>query len=219
MCLCTCVIFTPNNFYYLLFRLLSDSAVTASLNYTGCHAQISAMDDDSCSKFIGSLTKYLQSLCHSYVDFDNGVELVGHLYLRVDTGKKKIDYVLNESVCKNGSNVVKFTSNSYHAQPVEKKEKEPPKKTPDPPKSTAEGKRADDDVIIVGSEASRRRRSGSSSSQGLPSQSQGTRTGGQPGMGQPQGGMFRHPRGPNPRMATHGLRTGAYPYQPRFVGF
>lgn len=175
------------------------------------------MDDDSCSKFIGSLTKYLQSLCHSYVDFDNGVELVGHIYLNVDTGKK-IDYVLNESVCKNGANVVKFTSNSYHAQPVEKQKKETPKKAPDPPKqSESRKKNDDDDVIIVGSEGSRRNRTGSSPSRSHASPSQMQRgVTGQHRMGQqPQGGLFRHPRGPNPRMGAPVPRASGYTYQPR----
>lgn len=178
------------------------------------------MDDDSCNKFIGSLTKYLQSLCHSYVDFDNGVELVGHIYLNVDTGKGKIDYVLNESVCKNGANVVKFTSNSYHAQPVEKTKKETTKKAPDPPKDDDKRKNDDDDVIIVGSEgSSRRNRTGSGAS---PSRLQGSPGGmqrgmaGQNRMGQQQGGVFRPPgRGMNPRLGAPMPRAGGYNYQPR----
>ncbi|KAL8599116.1 hypothetical protein ACOMHN_007832 [Nucella lapillus] len=168
------------------------------------------MDDDSCSKFIGSLTKYLQSLCHSYVDFDNGVELAGHIYLNVDTGKK-IDYVLNESVCKNGANVVKFTSNSYHAQPVEKKEKkETPKKD-----SKSDGRRnEDDDVIIVGSEGSRRNRTPGSS----PSRSHASPNQMQRGMGMNRmspGGMFRSPRGLSPRFGGPAPRPSGYTYQPR----
>ena len=165
------------------------------------------MDDDSCGKFIGSLTKYLQSLCHSYVDFDKGVELVGHIYLNVDTGKK-IDYVLNESVCKNGANVVKFTSNSYHAQPVEKKEK---KETPKKDGKSESGKKGDDDdVIIVGSEGSRRNRTPGSS----PSHSHASPNQMQRGMGLNRMGMFRSPRGPNPRLGSP-LARGGYTYQPR----
>ena len=176
------------------------------------------MDDDSCGKFIGSLTKYLQSLCHSYVDFDNGVELVGHIYLNVDTGKK-IDYVLNESVCKNGANVVKFTSNSYHAQPVEKQKKETPKKAPDPPKASSESRKKndDDDVIIVGSEGSRRNRTQSSPSRSHNSPGHQQRgLAGQQRVAQPQG-LFRHPRGPNPRMVGPVPRAPGYTYQPRSV--
>ncbi|KAK7107681.1 hypothetical protein V1264_015563 [Littorina saxatilis] len=181
------------------------------------------MDDDSCGKFIGSLTKYLQSLCHSYVDFDAGVELVGHIYLNVDTGKK-IDYVLNESVCKNGANVVKFTSNSYHAQPVEKQKKETPKK--DPPKESEKKKKNDeDDVIIVGTEGGRRNRqqqqqgASPSRSQGQHGhmQQRGAAVGhqGQNRMGPAQGGLFRQPRGPNPRLGGPVPRPGGYTYQPR----
>lgn len=162
------------------------------------------MDEDSCSKFIGSLTKYLQSLCHSYVEFETGVELVGHIYLNVDTAKK-IDYVLNESVCKNGANVVKFTSNSYHAQPVEKQKSKkitaetPTKSSESDPKKKAD----DDDVIIVGSEASRIRGSRPGQRVGQPGQTQRGMSGNsgdrlQHGMGM---GTFRSPRGPNPRMS------------------
>ncbi|GFO24793.1 hypothetical protein PoB_005129800 [Plakobranchus ocellatus] len=77
------------------------------------------MDFDSSSKFISSLAKFLQSLCNGYVEFDNGVEVIGHIYINVDTGKK-IDYVLNEKVCKTDENSVTFISNSFHAQPAEK---------------------------------------------------------------------------------------------------
>ena len=77
------------------------------------------MDFDSSSKFISSLAKFLQSLCNGYVEFNNGVEVIGHIYINVDTGKK-IDYVLNEKVCKTDENSVTFISNSFHAQPAEK---------------------------------------------------------------------------------------------------
>lgn len=83
------------------------------------------MDPDSSSKFIGSLTKFLQSLCNGYVEFEDGVELIGHIYLSVDTGKKgkKIDYILNEKVCKS-DNSVTFISNSFHALPDKAKRDE-----------------------------------------------------------------------------------------------
>ncbi|CAG5117064.1 unnamed protein product [Candidula unifasciata] len=77
------------------------------------------MDYESSSKFISSLAKFLQSLCNGYVEFDNGVQVIGHLYLSVDTGKT-IDYILNEKVCKTDENSVTFISNSFHAQPAEK---------------------------------------------------------------------------------------------------
>ncbi|RUS91748.1 hypothetical protein EGW08_000456 [Elysia chlorotica] len=86
------------------------------------------MDYDSSTKFISSLAKFLQSLCNGYVEFDNGVQVIGHLYLNVDTGKT-IDYVLNEKVCKTDENSVTFISNSFHAQPAEKPK--PPGKRPD----------------------------------------------------------------------------------------
>lgn len=77
------------------------------------------MDYESSSKFISSLAKFLQSLCNGYVEFDSGVQVIGHLYLSVDTGKT-IDYILNEKVCKTDENSVTFISNSFHAQPAEK---------------------------------------------------------------------------------------------------
>ncbi|KAH9510184.1 hypothetical protein Btru_043695 [Bulinus truncatus] len=77
------------------------------------------MDFDSSSKFISSLAKFLQSLCNGYVEFNSGVEVIGHIYLNVDTGKK-IDYILNEKVCKTDENSVTFISNSFHAQPAER---------------------------------------------------------------------------------------------------
>ena len=79
------------------------------------------MDSESSTKFIGSLTKFLQSLCNGYVEFEEGVELIGHIYLSVDAGKtsKKLNYFLNEKVCKN-DNSVTFISNSFHAQPESK---------------------------------------------------------------------------------------------------
>ena len=81
---------------------------------------VETMDFDSSSKFIASLAKFLQSLCNGYVDFDKGVEVIGHIYLNVDSDTgKKIDYVLNEKVCKN-DNSVTFISHSFHAQPAEK---------------------------------------------------------------------------------------------------
>ncbi|XP_055895378.1 zinc finger protein 62 homolog isoform X5 [Biomphalaria glabrata] len=77
------------------------------------------MDYDSSTKFISSLAKFLQSLCNGYVEFDSGVQVIGHLYLSVDTGKT-IDYILNEKVCKTDENSVTFISNSFHAQPAER---------------------------------------------------------------------------------------------------
>ena len=74
------------------------------------------MDSDSSSKFIESLTKFLQSLCNGYVEFQKGVELVGHIYLSIDTGEK-VDYILHEKVSKNDENSVSFVSNSFHAHP------------------------------------------------------------------------------------------------------
>ena len=100
---------------------------------------------DSSSKFIASLAKFLQSLCNGYVDFDKGVEVIGHIYLNVDSDTgKKIDYVLNEKVCKN-DNSVTFISHSFHAQPAEK---------PKPPSKKEDEKEHDDaDTVVMDNNA------------------------------------------------------------------
>ena len=117
-----------------------------------------SMDVDSSSKFIGSLTKFLQSLCNGYVEFQRGVELVGHIYLSIDTGEK-VDYILHEKVSKNDENSVTFVSNSFHARPLDKdKDKEKTSSNKDVPTSktgaSARGSKdtssdEDDDVMIV----------------------------------------------------------------------
>jgi len=123
-------------------------------NITANYLQINRkMDLDSSSKFISSLAKFLQSLCNGYVEFDNGVEVIGHIYINVDTGKK-IDYILNEKVCKNDQNSVTFISNSFHATPatVEKPKSEPkvPKQVEqEKPCSDPGGLRGDDDEIMI----------------------------------------------------------------------
>ena len=114
------------------------------------------MDEDSSSKFIGSLTKFLQSLCNGYVEFQRGVELVGHIYLSIDTGEK-VDYILHEKVSKNDENSVTFVSNSFHAQPLDKdKGKEKTASNKDAPASRSSARSSkdtsgdeDDDIIIV----------------------------------------------------------------------
>ena len=80
------------------------------------------MDYDSSIHFLSSLAKFLQSLCNGYIQFDNGVQINGHLYLSIDTNKT-VDYVLNEKVFKNNEECVTFTSDSFYAQPAQ-----PPKK-------------------------------------------------------------------------------------------
>ncbi|RUS74168.1 hypothetical protein EGW08_018083, partial [Elysia chlorotica] len=91
-----------------------------------CFKTLATMDFDSSSKFVASLAKFLQSLCNGYVDFDKGVEVIGHIHINVDSDLgKKVDYVLNERVCKN-DNSITFISNSFPAQPAEKPQ--PPSK-------------------------------------------------------------------------------------------
>lgn len=113
------------------------------------------MNFDSSSKFISSLAKFLQSLCNGYVEYDHGVEVIGHISINVDKGKK-LDYVLNEQVCKNEENSVTFISNSFHAQPAEKPK---PESKPEPEKPSDPGgpplRGDDDEIMIVGCENER----------------------------------------------------------------
>lgn len=107
------------------------------------------MDADSSSKFIGSLTKFLQSLCNGYVEFQRGVELVGHIYLSIDTGEK-VDYILHEKVNKNDENSVTFVSNSFHAHPPKiEKEKEKIQAPKHGFRNTASKDTSDDDDIMI----------------------------------------------------------------------
>ena len=110
------------------------------------------MDGDASTKFIGSLTKFLQSLCNGYVEFQRGVELVGHIYLSIDTGEK-VDYILHEKVSKNDENSVTFVSNSFHAQPSGDQDKNKAKTNRDAAsKSSIRGSNEtpdDDDIMIV----------------------------------------------------------------------
>ncbi|XP_059147016.1 uncharacterized protein LOC131934880 isoform X2 [Physella acuta] len=69
------------------------------------------------AKFISSLVKSLQILCNGQVDFDESIELVGHINVRVDR-KYKFDYIVDEHVSKEGEDSsTTFLSNSYHSRP------------------------------------------------------------------------------------------------------
>ncbi|KAL8567903.1 hypothetical protein ACOMHN_059025 [Nucella lapillus] len=74
------------------------------------------LGDESAAKFINALIKSVQTLCHGYLDFQNGIEIIGHINLSVDKGSS-LDYILKEKVCKNAENSTLFISNSFHAEP------------------------------------------------------------------------------------------------------
>ncbi|ESO94982.1 hypothetical protein LOTGIDRAFT_160734 [Lottia gigantea] len=78
------------------------------------------MDIEEANKFINSLVKNLQVLCHGHVNFNNSIQVIGHLYLNVDS-QTNIDYIVNEKVCKNDNSSTMFVSNSYHSEPKLKK--------------------------------------------------------------------------------------------------
>lgn len=73
------------------------------------------LDEESATKFINALIKSVQTLCHGYLDFHNGIEIIGHINLNVDKGSS-LHYILEEKVCKNEENSTLFISNSFHAQ-------------------------------------------------------------------------------------------------------
>ncbi|GFS10791.1 hypothetical protein ElyMa_006655700 [Elysia marginata] len=76
------------------------------------------------NRFISSLSKSLQALCHGCMDFDSGIEIVGYINVNIDCGSK-VDYVLNEKVSKSTNNSMTFVSNSFLAK------KNQPKQTRD----------------------------------------------------------------------------------------
>jgi len=76
------------------------------------------------NRFISSLSKSLQALCHGCMEFDSGIEIGGHLYIKIDY-ESKVDYVLDEKVEKSQDNSMKFVSNSFLAK------KDKPKQTLD----------------------------------------------------------------------------------------
>ncbi|KAK6174498.1 hypothetical protein SNE40_017763 [Patella caerulea] len=74
------------------------------------------MDPEEANKFINALVKNLQVLCHGHVNFNNSIQVIGHLYLNVDSDTN-IDYIVNEKVCKNDTSSTVFVSKSYHSEP------------------------------------------------------------------------------------------------------
>ena len=77
------------------------------------------MVDPNAGKFIASLVKSLQMVCHGYMDFNDNIEIIGHINLRIDN-RQKFDYIVNEQVCKQGGESTFFQSNSYHSLPPSK---------------------------------------------------------------------------------------------------
>ena len=74
-----------------------------------------SLDSTVANRFISSLSKSLQALCHGCMDFESGIEIVGYINVNVDCGNK-IDYVLNEKVNRSVDNAMTFVSNSFLAQ-------------------------------------------------------------------------------------------------------
>ncbi|GFO13622.1 hypothetical protein PoB_004012700 [Plakobranchus ocellatus] len=73
--------------------------------------------NSTASKFISSLIKSLQIICNGHVDFNESIELIGHINVRIDS-KFKYDYIVDEHVSKEGEDCsTTFLSNSYHSHP------------------------------------------------------------------------------------------------------
>lgn len=81
------------------------------------------MVDPKAAKFINSLVKSLQMLCHGCMDFNHNIEIIGHINLRIDNSQK-FDYIVNEQVSKQGDDSTYFQSNSYHSLPPPKSSRE-----------------------------------------------------------------------------------------------
>ncbi|KAK6191609.1 hypothetical protein SNE40_003253 [Patella caerulea] len=67
------------------------------------------------TKFMNYLVKNLQVLCHGHVPFNQNLEVIGHIYIKVDCSAK-FNRFLNEVVSKTDSCETLFTSNSFQAQ-------------------------------------------------------------------------------------------------------
>ncbi|XP_070211158.1 uncharacterized protein [Littorina saxatilis] len=79
------------------------------------------MGEEAAAKFINALIKSVQTLCHGYLDFQTGIEIIGHINLSVDK-ENSLDYILKEKVCKNAENSTLFISHSFHAEPKSEQE-------------------------------------------------------------------------------------------------
>ncbi|XP_076464938.1 uncharacterized protein LOC143296799 isoform X2 [Babylonia areolata] len=77
------------------------------------------MVDPNAVKFISSLVKSLQMVCHGFMEFSDNIEIIGHINLRIDN-RQKFDYIVNEQVSKQGGESTVFLSNSYHSLPPPK---------------------------------------------------------------------------------------------------
>ncbi|XP_076460640.1 uncharacterized protein LOC143293559 isoform X1 [Babylonia areolata] len=71
--------------------------------------------EEAAAQFINALIKSVQTLCHGYLEFQNGIEIIGHINLSVDKGGS-LDYILKEKVCRNAENSTLFISNSFYAE-------------------------------------------------------------------------------------------------------
>ncbi|ESO87870.1 hypothetical protein LOTGIDRAFT_234871 [Lottia gigantea] len=102
------------------------------------------MDTEEANKFINSLVKNLQVLCHGHVSFDSSIQVIGHLYLNVDS-QTNIDYIVNEKVCKSDNSSTMFVSKSYHSEPQKKEKKNTEKNQTRERRSSSQSETSNDD--------------------------------------------------------------------------
>ncbi|XP_076460604.1 uncharacterized protein LOC143293554 isoform X2 [Babylonia areolata] len=103
------------------------------------------MVDPNSAKFISSLVKSLQMFCHGYMEFEDNIEIIGHINLRIDN-RKKLDYIVNEQVSKQGQESTCFQSNSYHSVPPKSSERDPLHESVDSSMSVLSGTRVQVDL-------------------------------------------------------------------------
>ena len=83
------------------------------------------MDEIKSSKFISSLSEFLQFLCTKYVNFEKTTKLTGQLYLSVDSGED-IQFSVNEDISLRESRpFYVFDKSSVDANICSDKDKEP----------------------------------------------------------------------------------------------
>ena len=78
------------------------------------------IDRVSATRFISSLSKSLQALCHGCINFEKSIKITGYINVEIDESGL-IDYVLNEKVGKREDNAMTFVSKSFLAKKDEPK--------------------------------------------------------------------------------------------------
>ena len=75
-----------------------------------------SLDVPDANKFISRLSKSLLAICQECVDFEAGIEIMGYINVKIDSGSNSVDYVLKEKVQKSTDTSMDFLSNSFLAK-------------------------------------------------------------------------------------------------------